>query len=164
MSHHEQLGTNKISEFAKRCLNAKSILRKEEELGNKTEKNVAWAKYIAYINDPDVRYHRFGLRDLGRGLSAMFDGYAPAGVAPVYTAKMAAKAAEATGVWPLNPLAIKRHNLSQELDLPCRTEPEDLLLRGGPARVVTQKRTSAMSEDSAQKRALERADAAIRST
>jgi hypothetical protein len=35
-------------------------------------KNKRWAEYITFIND--TRFHDFGLRDLGRGLTVLYEG------------------------------------------------------------------------------------------
>ena len=109
-------------------------------------KNKRWAQYVTYIND--TRYHKFGLRDLGRGLTVLYEGKEAAprlanGIKPTFTPKKAQKCFDKTGVFPFNPQRIDRSHLRPTLEMPKRSEHEDELMRDGPAVVMTQRRIHA---------------------
>ena len=55
-------------------------------------KNKNWDEYMQYVNK--VRFHNFGMRDLGRGLAVLYHGHGvaphlPDGIQPTFTPKLA---------------------------------------------------------------------------
>ena len=118
------------------------------------KKSTNWAKFVTHINK--TRSHRFTLRDLGRGLSALYLGNEDAGVFPTFTAAIAQSAFEHTGVFPFNPQAIDRSHLrpTAEIASPSNQAP---LVRDGPARLVTTSRVSAFRNGPAGDSELQRA-------
>ena len=89
-----------------------------------------------------TRKDKFSKYDIGRGLSALWNGHDRAEISRWATPALAATIFRSTGVYPYNPNAIDRTNLRTTLALPEESPGLNELLLSGPS-LFTQRRTQA---------------------